>query len=70
MSPHADAVHPRSGGGLPDSLPEAKLNVSVDNQTWREASHVARLFLGRIQSETRFSERLRSLVYQCLLIKL
>lgn len=47
---------PRSGGGLPDSLPQARLDACVDNQTWRESAHLARLFLGRIQSDNRFSE--------------
>ena len=55
MTPMAFA--PRSGGGLPDGLPEARLDASVDNQTWRDAARLARLFLDRIQLETRFSER-------------
>lgn len=60
MTPMAFA--PRSGGGLPDSLPEARLDASVDNQTWRDAAHLARLFLDRIQSESRFSERFQACI--------
>lgn len=55
MTPMAFA--PRTGGGLPDTLSEAVIHASVSNETWRHAEKWARAFLGRIQSESRFSPR-------------
>ena len=55
MTPMAFA--PRSGGGLPDTLPEAVIQASVANDIWRQAEKLAQAFLARIQSESRFSQR-------------
>ena len=51
------AFSPRSGGGLPDALPEAAIHATVANQTWRHAEALARTFLSRITAEIRFSHR-------------
>lgn len=48
---------PRSGGGLPDTLPAATIHASVDNKTWRVAAQLAADFLARIDAETRLSRR-------------
>ncbi len=55
MSPMAFA--PRSGGGLPDSLPEANIHASVDNSVWRRAAALAREFLTRLGRSQGFSPR-------------
>jgi hypothetical protein len=55
MTPMAFA--PRSGGGLPDTLPEASIGASVANATWRRAEIAARAFLARVKAETGFSDR-------------
>lgn len=55
MTPMAFA--PRSGGGLPDTLPAASIHASVGNDTWRQAEELARRFLARFGAETRFSHR-------------
>lgn len=57
MSPMAFA--PRSGGGLPDTLPEAGIHASVANETWRQAEGLARSFLARVLGEAGFSQRFR-----------
>lgn len=51
------SFRPRSGGGLPDNILEANIHVSVPNETWLYAVDLARAFLARVKSETRFSER-------------
>lgn len=55
MTPMAFA--PRSGGGLPDTLPEAGIHASVTNETWRQAEGLARSFLARVVGEGGFSKR-------------
>lgn len=55
MTPMAFA--PRTGGGLPDTLPEAVLHASVSHEIWRQAEKLAQVFLDRIHSESRFSPR-------------
>jgi serine/threonine protein kinase HipA of HipAB toxin-antitoxin module len=48
---------PRSGGGLTDTLSEASIHASVDNETWRRAVELARAFLARVIAATGFSRR-------------
>ncbi len=48
---------PRSGGGLPDTISEATIHVSVSNETWRRAEDLARAFLARVMAATEFSRR-------------
>ncbi|MBL0076378.1 MAG: type II toxin-antitoxin system HipA family toxin YjjJ [Rhodocyclaceae bacterium] len=55
MSPMSFA--PRSGGGLPDTIPVATIQAGVANETWRRADEMARAFLARIAMETSFSQR-------------
>jgi hypothetical protein len=55
MTPMAFA--PRSGGGLPDTVPEAIIHASVANETWSEAAELARAFLARVITATSFSQR-------------
>jgi hypothetical protein len=47
---------PRSGGGLPDSLPAANLRASARNAVWAQALGLAVDFLGRVRADSRFSE--------------
>lgn len=47
---------PRSGGGLPDSLPAANLRASVSNAVWARALGLAVDFLRRVRADSRFSE--------------
>lgn len=51
------AFAPRSGGGLPDNLPEAGIHANLSTETWRRAEELARMFLARIKVESRFSQR-------------
>lgn len=55
MTPMAFA--PRSGGGLPDTLPDATILGSVSNEIWRHAEVLAHKFLGRVMGEREFSHR-------------
>lgn len=55
MSPMAFA--PRSGGGLPDRLPEPSLPACVAPAIWRAALELARQYQQRLAAETRFSAR-------------
>jgi hypothetical protein len=55
MTPMAFA--PRSGGGLPDTLPEANITANVANATWRRAETAARAFLARVRTASGFSDR-------------
>ncbi len=55
MTPMAFA--PRSGGGLPDTLPAVALHASVANATWRQAALLAGDFLARLRATPGFSAR-------------
>lgn len=56
MTPMAFA--PRSGGGLPDSIPELNIDSSIDNQHWAHALTVAREYLSTIRAmSNQFSDR-------------
>ncbi|MDP3874321.1 MAG: type II toxin-antitoxin system HipA family toxin YjjJ [Methyloversatilis sp.] len=50
---------PRSGGGLPDAVPEAVIHAGVANETWRQAEALARAYLAGIMAQNGFSERFR-----------
>jgi hypothetical protein len=60
MTPMAFA--PRSGGGLPDTLSEAAINVNVTNENWRRAEELARVFLAKVMAATGFSARFGSCI--------
>ena len=51
------AFQPRSGGGLPDTLPAAAISSIVPNETWRQALVLARVFHHRLQGDSGFSQR-------------
>lgn len=53
----AMALAPRSGGGLPNTIPEVALHASVENSTWRHAEELSRDFLTRVRNERGFSQR-------------
>ncbi len=53
------AFAPRSGGGLPDTLSDATIHASVNNETWLQAEELAQKFLSRVMSATGFSHRFR-----------
>lgn len=55
MSPMGFA--PRSGGGLPDTIPEAGIQATVRNEIWRQAAELARAYLARIGATGGFSTR-------------
>ena len=55
MSPMSFA--PRSGGGLPDTIPAAAIQANVANETWRRADELARTFLAQVVATTAFSQR-------------
>ena len=55
MTPMAFA--PRSGGGLPDTLPEQRLDPDVPHATWRQAQTLARDYLAGLQATEGFSAR-------------
>jgi hypothetical protein len=57
MTPMAFA--PRSGGGLPDTISDATIHASVNNETWLHAAELAQKFLSRVMSATEFSQRFR-----------
>jgi len=48
---------PRSGGGLPDTVPAVSLRAEVSDQAWRRAERLARDLLGRIGRARGFSSR-------------
>ncbi len=48
---------PRTGGGIPDLIPDATIHASVANETWRRAEELARAFLARVMAATGFSHR-------------
>jgi len=56
------AFAPRTGGGLPDVIPEANIHESVTNDTWVHAEGLARTFLNRVMAENRFSRRFESCI--------
>ena len=53
----AMAFAPRSGGGLPNTIPAANIHASVSNETWRNAEELARAFLSRVRATQGFSVR-------------
>ena len=55
MSPMGFA--PRSGGGLPDTIPEASIQATVSNEIWQQAEGLAGTFLARITDASGFSAR-------------
>lgn len=55
MTPMAFA--PRSGGGLPDTVPEAVIHAGVAHDTWRHAQALARAYLARVTADDGFSTR-------------
>lgn len=55
MTPMAFA--PRSGGGLPDTVPEAVIHAGVAHDTWRHAQALARAYLARVTTDDGFSTR-------------
>jgi len=57
MSPMTFA--PRSGGGLPDTLPETSIHADIANDTWRRAQTLARTYIARLANEPGFSQRFR-----------
>ncbi len=58
----AMAFAPRSGGGLPDAIPEPVIHASVPDATWRRAENLARHHLGRLKTATYFIARLESCI--------
>lgn len=55
MTPMAFA--PRSGGGLPDTVPEAVIHAGVAHDTWRQAEALARSYFARVSGDSGFSAR-------------
>ncbi len=55
MTPMAFA--PRSGGGLPDTVPEAVIHPAVAHDSWRHAHALARTCLARVTADDGFSAR-------------
>lgn len=55
MTPMAFA--PRSGGGLPDTIPAPNIRAGIAPDTWRSALALARSFLARVMDAPGFSER-------------
>lgn len=55
MSPMGFA--PRSGGGLPDAIPDVSIQAAVSNEIWRQAEELSRAFLARISDIEGFSTR-------------
>ena len=55
MSPMAFA--PRSGGGLPDTVPSARLDPRVPNAVWQQAADLARRYLARAETTAGLSSR-------------
>ena len=53
---------PRTGGGLPNTLVEANIHASVDNETWRAAETLARAFLAKVMQSSEFSPRFSSCI--------
>ena len=55
MTPMAFA--PRSGGGLPDTLPEPNIRAGIAPGVWRSAQVLAHAFVARVIENPGFSER-------------
>jgi len=53
----AMAFAPRSGGGLPDTLPAPNIRADVANDTWRRTEALAGAFLNRTKMTKGFSQR-------------
>jgi hypothetical protein len=51
------AFRPNAGGALVDTLSAAVISADVDNDTWRRALDMARIFVERVAVEPRFSQR-------------
>ena len=51
------AFQPRSGGGLPDTLPTATIAAHVPNDTWRRALTLANDFQHQLLNSAGFSQR-------------
>jgi DNA-binding transcriptional ArsR family regulator len=56
------AFRPSSGGGLTDTLAEAKINSSIANETWQHAETLARAFLSRVREAKGFSRRFEACI--------
>lgn len=50
------AFAPKSGGGMPETLPEARIHAHISPVVWRKAETVARAYLAVLRQETGFSE--------------
>lgn len=50
---------PKSGGGIPTTLPDARLYADIPAEVWVRASRVARRYLERLRDEQRFSPAFR-----------
>lgn len=53
---------PRSGGGLPETIPEATLHADVANGIWRHAEQLAHDFLDRVRRANGFSRRFETCI--------
>lgn len=51
------AFAPRSGGGLPDTVPGAVIHAGVAHDMWRQAEAMGRICLARVSGDGRFSAR-------------
>jgi hypothetical protein len=47
---------------LPDTILDATIHASVNNETWRKAEELAQKFLSRVMSAAGFSHRFRSCI--------
>ncbi len=47
---------PKSGGAIPDALPEAQIHAHILPAAWRRAEAIARAYLSALHSESGFSE--------------
>ncbi len=50
------AFAPKSGGSIPESLPEAQIHAHIVPAAWRKAEAVAREYLAELRRESGFSE--------------
>ena len=50
------AFAPKSGGAIPESLPEAQIHAHIPPAAWRKAEAVARGYLAELRRESGFSE--------------
>lgn len=49
------AFAPKSGGAIPESLPEAQIHAHIAPANWRQAEQLARGYLQALRNEPRFS---------------